>query len=231
MKGSVSGHRDVTVMTMNVYFGVDLEPVFAARNLPELIETVAGVWAHVQATDISARATSIAREIAAADPDLVGLQELAEWSIGKPGAMSPRFDFLLLILEALQQEGAFYAPIAIRKDLDQTAPLDMNGTLLRFEDRHAVLLRIEPLPTQVRPYNIQSETFTRLLETASPLMGSLRVPRSWISELNRRLDLVLTRGAIAPISAKLVGADPDARTPSGVWPADHAAVLAKLHLQ
>jgi len=332
MKDSASGHNDVTVMTMNVYFGVELEPLFIAKNLPELINTVAGIWAHVQAIDIPARATSIARQIAAAEPDLVGLQEIALWSVGTRGAMSPRFDFLLLILEALQKEGAFYTPIAIRKDLDHSEPLDMNGKILRLEDRDAVLLRVGPLPTQVRPYDIQAQDFTTLLETTSPMMGSVSVPRSWItvdatvgdrkfrfvethlesmhdavqlaqsreliatladtalpiimsgdfnsnanqqpgipantptypeliaagfqdtwaalnpddfgntccqapdlrnpvSELNRRLDLILTRGAITPISAKLVGVDPNVRTTSGVWPSDHVGVLAKLRFE
>ena len=38
-------------------------------------------------------------------------------------------------------------------------------------------------------------------------------------------------GAITPISAKLVGAEPAARTPSGLWPTDHAGVLATLRFQ
>jgi len=329
MKDSATGHREVTVMTMNVYFGTDLGPAFGAKDFPELIGTIARLWNEVQATDIPARATSIALEIAASAPDLVGLQEIAQWSTGTPGAMSPKYDFLLLVLEALQKEGFFYTPIAIRQDLDRTAPLDMNGNLVRFEDRHAVLLRVEPNPTQVRPYNIQSQTFTTLYESASPLLGTVRAPRSWIavdamlsdrkfrfiethlesleeavqvaqnkeliagpvdtplpiimvgdfnsngnrrpdlpdntptypeliaagfqdtwaavnsgdpgntcchatdlrniaSELNRRLDLILTRGAIAPISAKLVATEPSARTRSGLWPSDHAGVLTKL---
>ncbi len=47
-------------------------------------------------------------------------------------------------------------------------------------------------------------------------------------ELSRRIDLILTRGAISPISARLVGAEAAARTTSGVWPTDHVGVLAKL---
>lgn len=332
MEDSASGHREVTVMTLNVYFGTELDPLFAAKDLPQLIEAVAKAWAEVQATDIPARATSIAHQIAAAKPDLVGLQEVAQWSTGAPGAMSSRFDFLLLILEALRKEGCFYAPIAIRKDLDQAGPLDMNGNFVRFEDRHAVLIRIEPFPTQVRPYNIQAETFSTLFEIASPLIGSVTVPRSWIAvdailgdkkfrfieshvesmeeavqvaqgkeliaalastalpivmvgdfnsnanqqsdapdntatypeivaagfqdawaavnrddpgntcchaadlrnpvaRLDRRIDLIFTRGPITPISAKLVGAEPAARTPSRVWPTDHAGVLATLRFQ
>ena len=333
MKDSTPGIREVTVMTLNVYFGTDLGALFAAKDLPELIEAVAKAWAEVQATDIPARAASIAHEIAAAQPDLVGLQEVVQWSTGLPGAMSPRFDFLLLILEALRKENCSYIPIAIRKDLDQAGPLDTKDeNFVRIVDRHAVLLRIDPLPTPVRPYNIQAETFYKLFEIASPLIGSVKVPRSWIaidamlgdkqfrlvethlesmddavqlaqarelvsaranyespiivmgdfnsngnqqpdlpdntatypeliaagfkdvwaavnrndlgntcchaadlrnpvSSLDRRLDLILTRGAITPVSAKLIAAEPAARTASGVWPTDHAGVLAKLRFE
>jgi endonuclease/exonuclease/phosphatase family metal-dependent hydrolase len=331
MEDSASGHREVTVMTLNVYFGTDLGPVFAAKDLPQLVETLAKMWAQIEATDIPARAASIAREIAAAKPDLVGLQEVAQWSVGAPGAMTVKFDFLLLILEALRKESALYVPIAIKKDLDQAGPLDMSGNFARFEDRHAVLLRIEPL-TQVQPYDVQAEAFPTLFETASPLVGLIRVPRSGIavdailgdrkfrfiethlesldvavqmaqskellatlastalpiimvgdfnsnanqepgvpdytptypeliaagfqdawaavnhddpgntcchaldlrnpaSDLKRRIDLILTRGAITPVSAKLVVAEPAARTPSGIWPSDHAGVVAKLRLE
>lgn len=319
-------------MTLNVYFGTDLGPLFAAKDLPELTEAVAKAWAEVRATDIPARAASIAHEIASARPDVLGLQEIVQWSTGAPGAMSPKFDFLLLILEALRKESCFYAPIAISKDLDQAGPLDLNGNFARLEDRHAVLIRIEPLPTQVRPYNIQAQTFSTLFAIGSPIMGSLTVPRSWIavdamlgdgkfrlvethlesmdeavqlaqerelvaalastespiivigdfnsngnqqpgvpdntatysellaagftdvwaavnredpgntcchaadlrnsiSTLNRRLDFILTRGAITPVSARLVAAEPAARTPSGVWPTDHAGLLAKLRFE
>jgi endonuclease/exonuclease/phosphatase family metal-dependent hydrolase len=332
MEDSASGHREVTVMTLNVYFGTDLDLLLAAKDLPQLIEAIATAWAEVQATDIPARATSIAHQIAAAKPDLVGLQEVVQWSTGTPGAMFCKFDFLLLILEALRNEGCLYVPIAIRKDLDQAGPLDMNGNFVRFEDRHAVLIRIEPLPSQVQPYNIQAETFSTLFEIASPLIGSVAVPRSWIAvdaifrdkkfrfieshlesmeeavqvaqgreliaalastalpiimvgdfnsnanrqsdtpdntatypeivaagfqdawaavnrddpgntcchaanlrnpvaRLDRRIDLIFTRGPITPISAKLVGAEPAARSPSRLWPTDHAGVLATLRFR
>ena len=329
MKDSASDHGEMTVMTLNVYFGTDLSPVFTTKDLPGLIVTIARMWEEVQATDIPARARSIAHQIAAAAPDLVGLQEIARWSTGTPGAMSVSHDFLLLILEALQTEGAFYTPIAIAKGLDQAGPLDMKGNFLQIEDRDAVLLRIEPVPTRVRPYNIEARTFTTLFQAPNPVVGLLQAPRSWIvidamlddqkfrfiethlesldhavqvaqakeltagpaniqlpvilvgdfnsngnqqpdvpdntstypelitagfqdawavanpgdsgntcchapdlrnitSELDRRLDLILSRGAITPISAKLVGAESSVRTASGVWPTDHAGVLAKL---
>jgi len=47
-----------------------------------------------------------------------------------------------------------------------------------------------------------------------------------ISQLYQRIDMVLTLGPVAPLGVALIGADPRSRTPDGLWPSDHAAVLA-----
>jgi endonuclease/exonuclease/phosphatase family metal-dependent hydrolase len=46
--------------------------------------------------------------------------------------------------------------------------------------------------------------------------------------LTQRLDLVLFRGDLRALSADIVGEDPADRTPSGLWPSDHAGVVATL---
>jgi endonuclease/exonuclease/phosphatase family metal-dependent hydrolase len=51
------------------------------------------------------------------------------------------------------------------------------------------------------------------------------------SELSRRIDQVFLRGAATPISSARAGYRPSDRTPSGLWPSDHAAVVAKLRLE
>ncbi|MDQ3755473.1 MAG: endonuclease/exonuclease/phosphatase family protein, partial [Acidobacteriota bacterium] len=43
-----------------------------------------------------------------------------------------------------------------------------------------------------------------------------------------RIDHVLARPAARVIRAKLVGIDQDERTPSGLWPSDHAGVITTL---
>ena len=47
-----------------------------------------------------------------------------------------------------------------------------------------------------------------------------------ISQLYQRTDLILTLGPVAPLGVALIGTDPRRRTPDGLWPSDHAAVLA-----
>ena len=48
--------------------------------------------------------------------------------------------------------------------------------------------------------------------------------------LTKRIDLVLTRGALETVSAEVLGDAAADRTPSGLWPSDHAGVVATLRL-
>ena len=52
--------------------------------------------------------------------------------------------------------------------------------------------------------------------------------RNATSALSGRVDQVFFRGAASVIDAALLGADPAERTPSGLWPSDHAGVFATL---
>jgi hypothetical protein len=52
------------------------------------------------------------------------------------------------------------------------------------------------------------------------------------SALNRRIDLIFTRATdnLTPLSAQVVGDKETDRTPSAMWPSDHAGVVATLRL-
>lgn len=50
------------------------------------------------------------------------------------------------------------------------------------------------------------------------------------SSLNQRIDLIFFRGSINTIHTSLIGDQQTDRTPSGLWPSDHAGVTAKLKL-
>ena len=51
-----------------------------------------------------------------------------------------------------------------------------------------------------------------------------------ISTLDQRLDLVLVAGGIRPVSIERVGHLAEDRTPSGLWPSDHAGLVADLEV-
>ncbi len=48
------------------------------------------------------------------------------------------------------------------------------------------------------------------------------------SQLSERVDYVLTRGGLSVFREQLIGADPADRTISGLWPSDHAGIVATI---
>jgi hypothetical protein len=52
-----------------------------------------------------------------------------------------------------------------------------------------------------------------------------------VSQLNQRIDLVLTLGRVAAQDIALFGDDSSSRTPGGLWPSDHAGVAAQLEVE
>jgi hypothetical protein len=109
-----AGHRTATVMTRNLYLGTELQPLFAAPSLPALFGAVANGYAQVQASRPAERIDAVAAEIAAAEPDLVALQEatLFRTDVPSDGPATPgetvTYDFLRLLLDALASRGASY---------------------------------------------------------------------------------------------------------------------------
>src|SRR5437773_45669 len=69
--------QTITVMTRNVYHGVDAEinAVATATNLPDLLNKVAAVYQGYLARNFPERAAAFAAEIDALRPALIGLQE------------------------------------------------------------------------------------------------------------------------------------------------------------
>ena len=53
-------------------------------------------------------------------------------------------------------------------------------------------------------------------------------PRLEEPALEHRIDHVMTLGPIRAIASKVTGTNPDDKTPSGLWPSDHAGVVATL---
>ena len=51
-----------------------------------------------------------------------------------------------------------------------------------------------------------------------------------VPSLTERIDVVLTEGALTAVAARRVGATPNERTPSGLWPSDHAGLWAAVRI-
>jgi endonuclease/exonuclease/phosphatase family metal-dependent hydrolase len=188
---SAGGRKDVRVMTRNLYLGASLNGVIGARSLEEAIVNATIVWGTVQASDIPARMERIADEIAAARPDLVGLQEVSLWRTGPadshfPGGGTPAtvlvYDFLDLLLAALAARGEQYVVVTVSTNIDAELPvLDPDGSFaadVRMTDRDVIIAR-----HTVKTKNaISGNYFPRIPLTIGTAPGpqlQLVIPRGW----------------------------------------------------
>jgi endonuclease/exonuclease/phosphatase family metal-dependent hydrolase len=130
--------RPVSAVTMdvgiyNVYLGADLNPLFGASSLPDLISRASAIYAEVERTDFPQRAEAIAELVADDAPDVLGLNEVALWETAPwalvqtpsgplpvpTGPYTPTFDFEQILLDALAAEGEPYTDhdlILVRDD-------------------------------------------------------------------------------------------------------------------
>ena len=152
----------VTVMTRNLYLGGDItRPLTATAGKTGLAALLAfGQANHVLAgiveqTDLPARATALAREIADQDPDVVGLQEVALWrhgplqldQVGVANATTVDYDFLRTLQDDLAALGADYRVAEVQEESDvegpafATQPADGTGRDVRLTMRDVILVK------------------------------------------------------------------------------------------
>jgi endonuclease/exonuclease/phosphatase family metal-dependent hydrolase len=153
------GAPGLRVMTYNVYLGTDLGPILQAGSQEEFLVAAFRAYAELQQTDFPARAGRIAEEIADVRPDVIGLQEVALWSVSSPydpvaqqGAPEVvQYDFLRLVLDSLRTHHLYYraASADTTSDVAAPAPTAFDQTtgaptafaLVRFQDRDVILVR------------------------------------------------------------------------------------------
>lgn len=170
--------RTTTVMTINVYQGTELEHVLASHDVPSLVAGATADYGNAVATNFPLRAQALAAEIADAQPTVVGLQEVATWTVN--GAVT--YDFLQLLVGALAARGLSYAPVIERVNFHAAAPAIVNGglALVGFTEQTAILARTD-LPTdQLKLSNPQSHDFA--VRTIFPFLGNpFDVGGGWLS--------------------------------------------------
>ncbi len=148
----------IRVMGYNVYLGTNLGPLLTAQSPQEFLAAAYQAYAELQATDVPARAGKIADQIAAVQPDAIGLDEVGLWSVSEPydptqPPLVPfvvKYDFLELVLDSLAARGLASVPATADTTSDVAAPVptafDASGNptafaLVRFQDRDAILVR------------------------------------------------------------------------------------------
>jgi endonuclease/exonuclease/phosphatase family metal-dependent hydrolase len=147
----------LTVANQNLYLGGDIFLVVQAPDAQGAAVAAWQVWNAVRATNFPARAPLIASNIASLNPDVIGLQEVSLWRTGPaavcagadptaPTASVVEYDFLTLLLTALQAKGLEYEVAQLTQSLDAelcaldptqaTPPFDV-----RYTDRDVILVR------------------------------------------------------------------------------------------
>lgn len=139
-KGKKKKDPTITVMSRNLYLGADLGPAIGAPDLEAAINAAGEIINDVDASDFPERAKLLAKEIAKAKPDLLGLQELALWKdqtpsdlgapplgIGEP-ATNVRYDFLKSLQDEMKAVGAKYKVVAIQNEFGAELPADTDNS-------------------------------------------------------------------------------------------------------
>ena len=145
----------VKVMTRNLYFGADVFRVLEAQSPFDLSIKVAEILKIIRQSNPPERMEAIADEIARKRPELIGLQEAFLIRTQFPGdlnatpAVDVEFDYLDLLLAALDRRGLDYRVASLVQNVDVELPgfdgFDSNGIPLFFDgrvtDRDVILVR------------------------------------------------------------------------------------------
>jgi endonuclease/exonuclease/phosphatase family metal-dependent hydrolase len=174
---AAKGTTKVTVMSRNLFLGADLPPLAVARQGAEFEQKAGAMLTEVTAGDPNNRMKLVAREIAKAKPDLVGLQEVSLWRTGPKNDPAPattvRFDFLGAIRKELARRGLSYRVVAKRYGLNVQGPTDQNVDV-RLTLGDVVLAR-----KGVKVRGARTGLFKNQLHFHTDALGDVNTSRSW----------------------------------------------------
>lgn len=168
---------NLSFLTWNIYQGFDTSPLFNPSLTPEqLPAVVTQVLRQFLATNFPVRAEAIARAIASQKPDFIGLQEAVRIKITIPNFRTVTYDFIEILLEALEERGLKYEVAASNNNATGEFP-DSNGNVVQFLDRDAILVRKDRKLDVIRKREANFQT-----NLTVPIAGQLFVIlRGWSS--------------------------------------------------
>jgi endonuclease/exonuclease/phosphatase family metal-dependent hydrolase len=136
---------------------------------------------------------ALAKQIIAASPDVVALQELDQWTTApldlftfSCGAGTTEFDMLQELSDALVAQGAHYR-IAVRQQQYAFPPIPgaifPSGPFVcvGFVNEIAILARTDLAPAKFNVSNPQSAQYAAALSFPTPIGTSFPFPRAWAS--------------------------------------------------
>jgi hypothetical protein len=185
-----NGKGDLRVMTYNVDEGTDFIELANATDFAQFLVAVGQTITQVRMTDPPSRMQAVAKQILAAAPTLLSLQELDQWYSGSfdpqtqaCGPVSLEFDMLQELLNAL---GSSYilAYQALQYQFPPTPGLIFsNNTFLCVQLRNyiAILARTDLSSSLFQWSNPQSGQYVNTVFFTPPVGPPIPVPRAWVS--------------------------------------------------
>ena len=174
--------RELTAASYNLFLGGDIGALIRAGTAADFFAAASALWQNVQATDFPARADAIAALLAEEHPDVVGLQEVADWeATSLTGSPVPSYDFLEILLDALAEQGTPYRAVATNTNfVSPVVPIPSLGVALKFTDRDVVLVRAGSAGGRVHATNAQPHTFQARIPVQLPApLPAITVVRGW----------------------------------------------------
>jgi endonuclease/exonuclease/phosphatase family metal-dependent hydrolase len=167
----------ITVMTQNLYVGFDVQTLLAVSGgtLTDFVSATTAAWQAVRASDPTGRMSVVAAQIAARKPDLVGLQEAANYTSLNSGS----YDFVQLVIGALAQRGLRYTVVASATNASVVVPI-VGGEFVQFSDRDVLLARTGKGAKKLTITAKRSGNYTDTTVVATPA-GPVPFPRGWTS--------------------------------------------------
>lgn len=207
-----AGAPDVTVMTRNLYVGVDLFELFRAGSIDELRRKAGDLLEQTRTHPYSARMDAIAGEIAATRPDVVGIQEASilrtqqpsDFAINPfPNASDEAVDLLELLTSHLEARGLDYevAATTVTSDVEVPAAVDEAEIDVRLTDRTALLVR-----RNIETTDVQTGTFDAAYSLTMKGVDLLSIQRGY-----SLVTLSIEGTEITVATTHLESADPDVR--------------------
>lgn len=185
--------RALKVMTYNIYQGTELQNSIAATTPMQFLLGAGMDFEMMRQTDFAKRVFVIASEVAEHHPDLIGLQEVAQWRTapypGSAPAVTVEQDFLAMLLRALEARGLHYEVVSSVSNFDVQAPARLSTgvvELVRLTDSNVILARRDTGEAHLAVFNAQSSNFATNLHIAT-VGGDVTVLEGWASiDVKRR---------------------------------------------
>jgi endonuclease/exonuclease/phosphatase family metal-dependent hydrolase len=184
------GNGDLRVMTYNVDEGTDFIEVSTARSLSQFLIAVGQTITQVRATNPPARMQALAKQIAAAAPALVSLQEVDQWYSGPfdpvtqtCGPTSLEFDMQQELLNALGPSYQVAYQALQYHFLPTPGLILLTDTFLCVQlfNYNVILARTDLSSSEFGWDNPQSGQYINKVFLTTPSRQQLPLPRSWVT--------------------------------------------------